>query len=988
MALTKVSGHIIDQPFDVGIITATNQYVSGIGTFGNIRVLGDLQVDGTTTTLDTVVTEVDRLEVAANNNTVAIAVTQSGSGDILNLYDGATEVFTVTDGGKIGIGTNNPSELLHLQSGHTKQILKSSNLNTASSLIFDVHNVNTADFLLGQLAGKWNGTNVAYIQFEAGQDTTNKDDGVITFHTSASGGSPTERLRINSAGSVGIGTNNPVYKLDVRGTSRFTDYIYGNITTNKIYVADDLALSATKKLYFDTGSNTYIHEPTGDQLAVVTGGTEAVRITAAGNIGIGDNSPNERLEVRDTGNTTIRIYNEDDSEATVFFHNTGSHDRKIVTANADMIFYGGSGAGTEHVRIKNTGKVGIGTDNPVGNLEVRDSKANLIVAKDGLTVKSNSDLHTTYDMLQIGAGGALASYSIATATADTQLAHNAYRHSGGQQKYRYADTAMRLRMNSPGGTFIFESAASGSANADITFTERLRITSDGKVRVPDNGKFVAGAGDDLQIYHDATDSIIDNTNGDLYLKTTGSGDDIIIRASDDVIIQTQGSEGAVIARGNGTVELYYDGSKKFETTTTGAKVTGALEVTQEYPSIRPTLDLNFAATKTLDRRITFTRDSVGTYTDDMGILKYASNNTPRFDHDFDTGESLGLLIEESSTNISRNSEDANAGANWNQFGSISENIIEAPDGSLTADKLEAPSSGYGLVNIGASWTANVAHTFSIFAKSAEFNRIGIRVYDGTSYFIRTTVNLDTGETAPGNNGAGTLKVEKFANGWWRISVTGTPVATYNYNALIAVEPHNTAIVQNNDPSSSQEGIYIWGWQMEAKGFPTSYIPTSGSTATRAADKAKITGTNFTDFHNTTEGTLYGEYKATLINNAPYLVMLSDGTNNNRTIINADYTSYQGVVKYNNGTNQAVLDGGTPTLGGNNKTTLAFKKDDFALSLNGGTVATDTSGDVSVNNMMTIGSRHGEDSFMNTTIKAIKYYTKRLPNAQLQGLTQQ
>ena len=110
------------------------------------------------------------------------------------------------------------------------------------------------------------------------------------------------------------------------------------------------------------------------------------------------------------------------------------------------------------------------------------------------------------------------------------------------------------------------------------------------------------------------------------------------------------SENLTQLKPNNTVELYYDGSKKLETTTTGAKVTGALEVTQEYPSIRPTLDLNFAATKTLDRRITFTRDSVGTYIDENGILKYASNNTPRFDHDPTTGESLGLLIEESRTN--------------------------------------------------------------------------------------------------------------------------------------------------------------------------------------------------------------------------------------------------------------------------------------------------------------------------------------------------
>ena len=138
-------------------------------------------------------------------------------------------------------------------------------------------------------------------------------------------------------------------------------------------------------------------------------------------------------------------------------------------------------AADERLRITSGGKVGIGTDNPVGNLEVRDAKANLIVAKDGLTVKANSTLHTTYDLIQLGAGGALASYSTATATADTQFIHNAYRHSGGNWKYRYADTAMRLKMNSPGGAFIFESAASGSADGDITFSEKLRITSGGTI---------------------------------------------------------------------------------------------------------------------------------------------------------------------------------------------------------------------------------------------------------------------------------------------------------------------------------------------------------------------------------------------------------------------------------------------------------------------------------------------------------------------------
>ena len=132
------------------------------------------------------------------NATPFIISTDVGSGT-------ENEKLRFTAGGKLGIGTDNPSELLHLESGWTKQILKSTNLNTASSLIFDTKNVNTADFLLGQLAGRWNGNDVAYINFEAGSDTANDDDGVITFLTSASSSSPTEKLRIHPGGEVSIG---------------------------------------------------------------------------------------------------------------------------------------------------------------------------------------------------------------------------------------------------------------------------------------------------------------------------------------------------------------------------------------------------------------------------------------------------------------------------------------------------------------------------------------------------------------------------------------------------------------------------------------------------------------------------------------------------------------------------------------------------------------------------------------------------------------
>ena len=225
----------------------------------------------------------------------------------------------------------------------------------------------------------------------------------------------------------------------------------------------------------------------------------------------------------------------------------------------------------------------------------------------------------------------------------------------------------------------------GDINIDgsqITYT-----SSSNQLKFADSAQLRFGDGNDLRIHHSSGASFIqDAGSGSLFVETDGGG--IRLRT-------IAGSENLANFYADGAVELYYNNSKKFETTNTGAVITGILTATSlqqsiEYPSIRPTLDLNFAATKTLDRRITFTRDSLGTYVDDMGIIKYASNNTPRFDHDPVTGESLGLLIEESRTNQMIYSSDITGDTAQN--GTITGDATTAPDGTTTADKYAANST--------------------------------------------------------------------------------------------------------------------------------------------------------------------------------------------------------------------------------------------------------------------------------------------------------
>jgi hypothetical protein len=81
----------------------------------------------------------------------------------------------------------------------------------------------------------------------------------------------------------------------------------------------------------------------------------------------------------------------------------------------------------------------------------------------------------------------------------------------------------------------------------------------------------------------------------------------------------------------------------------------ALNVASTRASIRPTLLLDFASTKKLDSRVTFTRSSIATVINEFGVLQVVASGVPRFDHDPVTGESLGLLLEESRTNLLLNS---------------------------------------------------------------------------------------------------------------------------------------------------------------------------------------------------------------------------------------------------------------------------------------------------------------------------------------------
>jgi len=117
------------------------------------------------------------------------------------------------------------------------------------------------------------------------------------------------------------------------------------------------------------------------------------------------------------------------------------------------------------------------------------------------------------------------------------------------------------------------SGLTGVANTDVIFTD--------KITLPDSavGSINVGLGSDIEIYHDGTNSYIDNKTNDLIVRTTGSGDDILIYSKDNISLKVHENEDGINITGDGAVQLYHDNSEKLTTTSGGISVTGTVAAT-------------------------------------------------------------------------------------------------------------------------------------------------------------------------------------------------------------------------------------------------------------------------------------------------------------------------------------------------------------------------------------------------------------------------
>ena len=236
---------------------------------------------------------------------------------------------------------------------------------------------------------------------------------------------------------------------------------------------------------------------------------------------------------------------------------------------------------------------------------------------------------------------------------------------------------------------------------------------------------------------------------------------------------------------------------------------------------RLSLFLDFARRKSLidsmseTNLITFTRSSTGTYVGADGLIKTAAADEARFDHDPETGESLGLLIEEQRTNLITYSEDFSL---WGipRNSTINLNSIISPDGvnnSQTFTRNNTSSSNYIGTTISKPSSTNLTYTFTIFAKKSGDGRyFSIRLQGYYPSRADAVFDFDTGNWSISpqsisnfSNTTGTIVSLK--DGWYKISVT-TLTDTYSSIAcLISTSDISTSRIDGT--SNNVQSVYVW-----------------------------------------------------------------------------------------------------------------------------------------------------------------------------------
>jgi hypothetical protein len=315
---------------------------------------------------------------------------------------------------------------------------------------------------------------------------------------------------------------------------------------------------------------------------------------------------------------------------------------------------------------------------------------------------------------------------------------------------------------------------------------------------------------------------------------------------------------------------------------------------------------------------------------------------------------------------------------------VTTNQTIAPDGTSTADTLTETGLNlqHFVSDVNASVTSGTTYTLSIFAKKG----VGLTAPDliqitgsggafGTTQYA--TFNIQAGSV--NSSAGGTATIQSYGNGWYRLLLTVTATATTTTAVIVSFVGAAPTVRLPSYLGLITSDVFLWGGQIEAGSFPTSYIPTTTASVVRSADVCSIT--SIASFYGNGVGTILVGSQLSVISTLNGVCGFFTGTN-------------QISIGRGGSVSRASTFGASPTLTINSgtlastlfvKSAFAFNTNDAAFANNGVSAGTSTSVGIPSVSTFAIGS-NGSQQIQSGTISEIKVFKKRLANAKLLTIT--
>ena len=368
----------------------------------------------------------------------------------------------------------------------------------------------------------------------------------------------------------------------------------------------------------------------------------------------------------------------------------------------------------------------------------------------------------------------------------------------------------------------------------------------------------------------------------------------------------------------------------------------------------------------------FVRSSAATRVNKDGLIETVSFDVPRLNYPLIDGVVSGcpsLLLEPQRTNLITNSSNYNS---WNKAALSNSVTTEVnPQGTTDTQKITQTSSG-GFVWLPRTFTGN--ETFSAFVKKDSSDFARIYAANNSVYFdiVNGTITKETGSEITDKS------IIDYGNGWFRISISVNSTASN-----IRIYPASSGTSSNGTNS-----MFVWGAQLEQGSYPTSYIPTNGSIATRSAETCN--GAGNADTFNDSEGVLFAvvNFKK---NNIAKGIGISDGTSSNRVLFWLPTSGTLRGYVFNGNGSTPIVDMRFEDFKNDlmSKLAIKYKQNDFSFWVNGIEIDTDTDGntfaDGVLNQLSFAAIGTAVDKFFGDA-KELRVYNTALTDAELEDLT--